>query len=166
MPCVISMVRTDNDVGVTLSVLDRLIDYEPGNSRDAVSSRSKSLKQLKDAVRRDLEWLLNTRQVAGLPTDLKEVNHSLAAFGLPDFTNLSDGYIDHQKRMRSDIEEAIRLFEPRLQDIVVTLQPSNASERLMHFRIDGRLNVEPAPEPISFDTVLQLVSGQYVIKEE
>jgi len=160
------MARNDNDVGVGVSVLDRLIDYEPGNSRDPVSSRSKNLKQLKDAVRRDLEWLLNTRQVAGLPSDLKELKQSLAAFGLPDFTNLSAGYIDDQKRMRSDIEEAIRLFEPRLQDVVVTLQSSHSSERLMHFRIDGRLNVEPAPEPISFDTVLQLVSGQYVIKEE
>ncbi len=157
------MARSDNDAGVGVSVLDRLIDYEPGNSRDPVSSRSKTLKQLKDAVRRDLEWLLNTRQVVGLPTDLTELNHSLAAFGLPDFANLSEG---DQKRMRSDIEEAIRLFEPRLQDIVVTLQPSHSSERLMHFRIDGRLNVEPAPEPISFDTVLQLVSGQYVIKGE
>ena len=160
------MARNDNDVGVGLSVLDRLIDYEPVNSRDPVSSRSKNLKQLKDAVRRDLEWLLNTRQVVGLPTDLKELNQSLAAFGLPDFANLSAGQIEDQKRMRSDIEEAIQRFEPRLQDVVVTMQPSNSKERLMHFRIDGRLNVEPAPEPISFDTVLQLVSGQYVIKEE
>lgn len=160
------MARSDNDAGIGVSVLDRLIDYEPGNSRDPVSSRSKTLKQLKDAVRRDLEWLLNTRQVAGLPSDLKELNQSLAAFGLPDFANLSVGQVDDQKRMRADIEEAIRLFEPRLQDVVVTLQPSHSSERLMHFRIDGRLNVEPAPEPISFDTVLQLVSGQYVIKEE
>lgn len=160
------MARTDNGIGVTISVLDRLIDYEPGNSREPVTSRSKNLRQLKDTVRRDLEWLLNTRKVAGLPSDLKELNNSLAAFGLPDFANLSAGYIDDQKRMVSDIEETIRVFEPRLQDVVVTLQPSRSVERLMHFRIDGRLNVEPAPEPVSFDTVLQLVSGQYVIKEE
>ena len=160
------MARSDNDVNVGVSVLDRLIDYEPANSRDPVSSRSKTLRQLKDAVRRDLEWLLNTRQVVGLPADLKELHHSVAAFGLPDFANLSAGQIDDQKQMRSDIEAAIRLFEPRLEDVVVTLQPSHSKERLMHFRIDGRLNVEPAPEPISFDTVLQLVSGQYLIKEE
>jgi type VI secretion system protein ImpF len=163
---VISMARSDNDVNVGVSVLDRLIDYEPVNSRDPVSSRSKTLRQLKDAVRRDLEWLLNTRQIVGLPAELKELNHSVAAFGLPDFANLSAGQVDDQKQMRSDIEAAIRLFEPRLQDVVVTLQPSQSKERLMHFRIDGRLNVEPTPEPISFDTVLQLVSGQYVIKEE
>lgn len=160
------MPRSNSDVGINISVLDRLIDYEPGNSSEAAASRSKNLRHLKEAVRRDLEWLLNTRQVAGLPPDLKEVNNSLAAFGLPDFANRSGGHIDDQKRMRSDIEDAIRMFEPRLQDVVVSLQPSHSTERLMHFRIDGRLNVDPAPEPISFDTVLQLVSGQYVIKEE
>lgn len=161
------MARTDNDVGITKSVLDRLIDYEPGNSREAAGSRSKNLKELREAVRRDLEWLLNTRHVAGgIPPDLTELHNSVAAFGLPDFANLSTNQLDDQKRMRSDIEEAIRIFEPRLQDVVVTLQPSHSTERLMHFRIDGRLNVEPVPEPISFDTVLQLVNGQYVIKEE
>ena len=161
------MARTDNDVGITKSVLDRLIDYEPGNSREAVGSRSKNLKELRETVRRDLEWLLNTRHIAGgIPPDLKELHNSVAAFGLPDFANLSTNQLDDQRRMRSDIEEAIRIFEPRLQDVVVTLQPSHSTERLMHFRIDGRLNVEPVPEPISFDTVLQLVNGQYVIKEQ
>ncbi|HXQ74634.1 MAG TPA: type VI secretion system baseplate subunit TssE [Pyrinomonadaceae bacterium] len=161
------MARTDNDVGITKSVLDRLIDYEPGNSREAVASRSKNLKELRETVRRDLEWLLNTRYIAGgIPPDLKELHNSVAAFGIPDFANLSTNQLDDQKRMRSDIEEAIRIFEPRLQDVVVTLQPTPSTERLMHFRIDGRLNVEPVPEPISFDTVLQLVNGQYVITEE
>lgn len=161
------MAKTDSDVGVAISVLDRLIDYEPGTSREPVASRSKNLRQLKETVRRDLEWLLNTRQVAkGLPADLKELSNSLAAYGLPDFSNLVVDHVDDQKRMRSEIEDAITVFEPRLQDVVVTLQPSHSTDRLMHFRIDGRLNIEPAPEPISFDTVLQLVSGQYVVKEE
>jgi len=159
------MAKAISDIGVTISVLDRLIDYEPGNSRESVKSRSKNLQYLKETIRRDLEWLLNTRRVAGLPSDLKEVNNSLAAFGLPDFANRG-GHLDDQKRMRADIEDAIAMFEPRLQDITVTLQASHSTERLMHFRIDARLNVEPAPEPISFDTVLQLVNGQYVVNEE
>jgi type VI secretion system protein ImpF len=161
------MASTDNDGGVTVSVLDRLIDYEPETSREAAGSRSKSLRQLKETVRRDLEWLLNTRQVAkGLPRELKELNNSLAAYGLPDFTNLAIDQVDDQKWMRSKIQDAIRIFEPRLQDVTVTLQPTHSTNRLMHFRINGRLKVEPSPEPISFDTVLQLVSGQYVVKEE
>src|SRR6266542_5705646 len=84
------MARTDNEVRVTTSVLDRLLDYEPEITREPIASHSKSLRQLKQSVKRDLEWLLNTRQVAGgLPPGLKEINRSVAAYGLPDFTVIS-----------------------------------------------------------------------------
>ena len=159
--------RKTSEVGVTISVLDRLIDYEPEASRDVDLSRPKSLRQLKEAVRRDLEWLLNTRQATGgLLSDLKEVNNSLAAFGLPEFTDLSPDKPDDQKEMRRQIEDTIRFFEPRLDAVVVTFQQSYSTERLMHFRIDAHLKVDPEPEPITFDTVVQPGSGQYVVREE
>lgn len=161
------MPNAEDKTGVTISVLDRLIDYEPGVSREADLSRPKSLRQLKDAVRRDLEWLLNTRQVAeGLDPDLKEINSSVAAFGLPDFTNLSAHKADDQKEMRRQIQDTLNFFEPRLESVVVTFQPSHSTDRLMHFRIDAHLKVDPEPEPITFDTVVQLGNGQYVVREE
>lgn len=161
------MARTENHPGVVVSVLDRLIDYEPGTSREPVATRSKNLRQLKEAVRRDLEWLLNTRQVAQeIPAELKELRNSLAAYGMPDFTNLVVTQVDDQKRMQAAIQEAVRVFEPRIQDVVVTLQAPHSSDRLVHFRIDGRLKVEPSPEPISFDTVRQLGSGEYLVIED
>src|SRR5262245_32896636 len=123
------MPRTDNEIGVTTSVLDRLIDYEPDVSREGIASRSKNLRQLKEALRRDLEWLLNTRQVAGgLPPDLEELNRSLAAYGIPDFTNLNIANLDDQKRIRTEIEEAVRIFEPRLDSVSVSFQPSSAND--------------------------------------
>jgi type VI secretion system protein ImpF len=146
-------------------VLDRLLDYEPEMSREAIASRAKSLRELKQAVRRDLEWLLNTRQlVGGVPDELKEVSHSLAAYGLPDFSNASIQNVHDQKRMRRYIEDAIRIFEPRLEDVEVTFEPTRTTERAMRFRIDARLKVEPAPEPVTFDTMLQLGTGQYVVQ--
>jgi type VI secretion system protein ImpF len=71
------MSRFDNHIRITPSVLDRLIDYEPELSREPLASRSKSLRQLKDSVKRDLEQLLNTRKSEDwLPPDLKELNSS------------------------------------------------------------------------------------------
>src|SRR2546426_2327746 len=46
---------------VTLSVLDRLLDDEPKSKVEGPLTHSKSLAQLKVAIRRDLENLLNTR---------------------------------------------------------------------------------------------------------
>jgi len=161
------MPRTDNEIGVTTSVLDRLVDYEPDVSREGIASRSKNLRQLKEALRRDLEWLLNTRQVAGgLPPDLEEVNRSLFAYGIPDFTNLNVANTDDQKRITQDIEEALRIFEPRLESVNVSFQPSASGDGKIHFRIDANLKIEPAPEPITFDTTVQIGSGQYLVKEE
>ena len=148
-------------------MLDRLIDYEPEVSREPIASRTKSLRQLKQSVRRDLEWLLNTRQIVdGLPPDLKEVNNSLAAYGLPDFSHINIENLDDQKQMQRVIERVIQIFEPRLEDVVVTVEPARHAERVMRFRIDARLKVEPAPEPVVFDTMLQLGSGQYIVQGE
>lgn len=161
------MAKAGDDFGVSISVLDRLIDFDPGISREPASSRSRNLKQLKETVRRDLEWLLNTRATALEETpDPLELHSSLATYGLPDFTNLGTNNVDDQRRMRAAIQNAIKVFEPRLQDVAVTLQASESSDRVLHFRIDARLRVEPTPEPISFDTVLQIVSGEYEVKEE
>lgn len=161
------MARTDNEVRVANSVLDRLLDYEPEMTREAVASRSKNLRELKQSVRRDLEWLLNTRQVAGgIPPDLKETTNSVAAFGLPDFTHLSIDSVGDQKFIKREVEEAIRRFEQRLENVVVSIEPVRSTERILRFRIDAHLKIDPVPEPITFDTVLQLGNGEYMVRSE
>lgn len=161
------MSRIDNEIHITPSVLDRLIDYEPEMSQEAPASRSKSLRQLKQSVKRDLEWLLNTRQIAtGLPPGLKEVNRSVAAYGLPDFTGMGIHSPADQDSMRRAIETVISVFEPRLEDVVVSLAPMRETERAVRFRIDARLKIEPAPEPVTFDTTFQLHNCRYTVQEE
>lgn len=160
------MPRTDNEIRLTPSVLDRLIDFEPEISREPPASRSKSLRQLKQAVKRDLEWLFNTRHTAAVPPDLEELNHSLAVYGLSEFTAFNVKTAADQGRLRRAIEAAISIFEPRLEDVSVTLLPVQQGQNAVHFRVDARLRIEPAPEPITFDTSLQIDNGEYVVKEE
>jgi type VI secretion system protein ImpF len=160
------MSRFDNEVRITISVLDRLIDYEPELSREAVATRSKNLRQLKQAVLRDLEWLLNTRQIAQeISPDLVEVNRSVVAYGLPDFTVINHNSPSDQTRMRRAMEHLIASYEPRLEDVMVTVESAPDVLRTMRFRIDARLKVDPAPEPVTFDTTLHISSGQYTMRE-
>src|SRR6185312_13201618 len=65
------------DAPVTLSLLDRLIDEDLKRSGDAHLTRSQSVRKLRDAVRRDLEWLLNTRQPIIAAADGSELQGSL-----------------------------------------------------------------------------------------
>jgi len=161
------MSRIDNEIRITPSVLDRLLDFEPDVSREAPSSHSKSLRELKLSVRRDLEWLLNSRALPEeIDEGLEEVKKSVLVYGLPDITGISAKSHIEQKRLTESLENAIKIFEPRFLNLKVTLEPVNNIERMLKFRIEARLNVEPTPEPIAFDTVLQLGSGEFEVKEK
>ena len=158
--------REDFEVRVTPSVLDRLLDFEPKASKEAPKSRSRSLNELKLSVRRDLEWLLNTRSYLGeIDERLEETPSSVAAYGLPDFTGVSVRSHLELKRLKESLETAIKHFEPRFLDVKISLDPINNVDRTLHFRIEAFLNIEPSPEPIVFDTVLELGSGDFNVKE-
>jgi len=157
----------DDQVRITLSVLDRLIDHEPEVRQEPPSSRAKGLRQMKQAVLRDLEWLLNTRRFADeLSPDWKELNMSVAAYGLPDFTHAGVKSPADKNRLRRAIESIIIAFEPRLENVTVILEPSEDANRVLKFRIDGRLKVDPAPEPVTFDSTMQIGRGEYTLKEK
>ena len=157
----------DSEIRITPSIVDRLLDFEPKLSTEAPKSRSQGLRELKQSVRRDLEWLLNTRHTADkVPEGFEELNKSLAIYGLPDFTGLSSKSIDDRKTLIRDIETALRIFEPRFMNLKVALEEINSVERGIKFRIQATLRIEPTPEPVVFDTVLQVGSGGFEVKEK
>jgi type VI secretion system protein ImpF len=156
----------DNEIRITPSIIDRLLDFEPTNPRESPKSRSQGLRELKQAVRRDLEWLLNTRHSPDdISETLEEVNKSIAKFGLPDFTGLSSQNDDDRRSLIRNVETALEVFEPRFINVKVTLEEINKVERGIKFRIQASLRVEPTPEPVVFDTILQVGSGDFEVKE-
>lgn len=161
------MSRVDNEIRITPSVLDRLLDDRPDLSREPAASRQTSLRLLKQAVKRDLEWLFNTRRdPEPPPEEMAEVGRSLAAFGLPDFTTTNVKNPADRDALRRAVEDAVRVFEPRLQDVEVAIETVGDVDRSMRFRIEARLRVEPTPEPVVFDTMLQLGNGEFVVRED
>lgn len=157
--------RTDHEVRVTPSILDRLLDYDPGSSQEPPKSNITSLAELRLAVKRDLEWLLNTRHSAvKVPETLEEVNRSLAVYGLPDITGIGADIQSEQKRLVKAVENAIKIFEPRFLDVKVSLLPISSVERELRLRIEANLDIDPVPEAISFDTVMQMGSGEFLVK--
>jgi type VI secretion system protein ImpF len=160
------MARAQTDLAITLSVLDRLIDQDPRNSAEAPAARAQSVRELKNSLRRDLEWLLNTRRIAIEPPEsLRELNRSLYMYGLPDFSAFNVSSARDQGRLIRILHGAVKLFEPRLANVrIVPGEISTVGTRKVRFRIEGLLMMDPAPEHISFDTVLQLNNGEYEVK--
>ena len=154
--------RARGDGPIILSVLDRLIDLDPKRSDELPLTRSQSMRELKANVCRDLEWLFNSRQAMDAPDAGKQVRHSLYAYGLPDINSFSISNIRDRKRLSQALEEAVRLFEPRiLNPRVILITTDEGKIQLVRFIVEGLLRVDPAPEPVSFDTLLDMASGQY-----
>lgn len=155
------MARTLGETTITNSVLDRLIDLEPENRMENSLSRAQSVRLLRSAVRRDLEWLLNTRRIADAPDEgLREVNRSVYIYGLPDLSALSMATAADRNRLTRQILTAIALFEPRLTGVRVSLvEAPDTATKEARLRIEAMLRMDPVPEPISFDTVIDLKTG-------
>ena len=149
-----------------LSLLDRLIDEEPDKPRDPPLSSAESISVLRRSVRRDLEALLNTRRRwRSWSEGYVELAVSPLGYGISDFS--AGAFNDPRRRewLRSDVEQTIRRFEPRLVRLRVTLmEPKDELEARLHLRIEGLLRVEPAPEPIAFDTLVDAATAEVLVR--
>jgi type VI secretion system protein ImpF len=146
------------------SLLDRLIDEDPANSRESVQYRLLNVRQIKASVVRDLENLLNSRRnITALPDGLSQLVDSVATYGLKDFTGENTSSQDVKQAIRKDVERAIARFEPRLKNVKVAVETGSKKERNLSFRISAMLVVDPIREPVTLDTYFDTVRKEYVV---
>jgi type VI secretion system protein ImpF len=158
------MAGKPTDRSIRPSLLDRLIDEEPGNRNEAPDRRAQSLKEMKDSVRRDLEWLLNSRRSPAEPApSAKELWRSVYCYGLPDTTGVAMSSAEERGRMARLVTTAVAAFEPRLLNVTVQMEPAAEGNRILHFQIEALLRMEPSPARVFFDTTLELSSGEYEV---
>lgn len=159
------MSRLDTSQRLLPSLLDRLIDPESGGSG---WQQGYSVTQMIEAVRRDLEDLLNTRQTStGIPELYAAVLDSIMAYGLPDLMSVDASALGAKEQIGRLIEGVISRHEPRLKDVRARLVLSTRArdDRSLKFEIQARLAVDPSPE-VGFETVLELMTGHTSIKQQ
>ena len=161
------MARSDSDARPQVSVFDRLLDDQPKNRHEVQPNRFQAIRQYKDAVGRDLESLLNSRANPWEPgPEHPELAASVFTYGLPDFSNLSVNAASHRLILVRKIQRAIQLHEPRLGGVVVDIPPDTGAPNKLQLRfvVTALLLMDPAPEQVTFDTVLELSRGEYMVK--
>jgi type VI secretion system protein ImpF len=160
------MVKRDVERTAQQSLLDRLIDRDPMSATEPRMTYAQSVSEFKQAVRRDVEWLLNTRRTPEPATDsMAELQKSLHDYGLPDITSLSADAPEVRMQLARRIEEAITLFEPRLADVKITVTDTGeGGTRQLRFLIEGMLRMEPNPEQVAFDTILDTTNCNFEVK--
>jgi type VI secretion system protein ImpF len=159
------MARVRPNQPLVPSVLDRLLDDAPDTTREAPASRHQVLREMKMAVRRDLQNLLNTRiRCLVVPAHCKELGQSLINYGIPDISGAELGTAQDREEFCKLLQIIIRQFEPRFQKVTVAPAPSgDPNDRTFRFRIDALLMAEPAPEPVVFDSELQPGTGDFEV---
>jgi type VI secretion system protein ImpF len=156
------MARAKSETVVTQSVLDRLISSQ---NEEWSMTRAQSLRLFKDSLKRDLEWLLNTRRppIENL-RDYELASTSVLNYGLPDMSAMSVFSSEDQFTLLAALQECLRNYEPRISGLRVYLEGAEVGSRSIRFRIEGMLRIDHAPEEVNFDTVLEVGRGEYQVK--
>ncbi len=148
------------------SILDRLMDEQPDREWDRARTPSETMSDLRASIHRDLEALLNARRPwRAIERSWPGLRSSPAGYGISDLTAGGLNNEDEREALRFEIEAVIRRFEPRLASVEVQVSiPDAPLSATLALRIDAVLLVEPQPEPVSFDTVIEAATANVVVR--
>jgi type VI secretion system protein ImpF len=151
-----------DDMPIRLSLLDRLLDDRPGVSTEPPLTRDASVRSMRAAIRRDLEWLFNARRVH--EPDGRQFPQSVASglrFGLPDTSAMSADSLDTRRMMARHLADAVSAFEPRLTQVqIVPLTPLDPFSRDLHFHVEALMRMDPEPLHVAFDARVESATGR------
>jgi type VI secretion system protein ImpF len=153
------------------SLLDRLTDDEPDKQQESRDKRVLSSQRLRDSVRRDLNWLFNTTNLAAVESldAYPEVERSTLNYGLPDLAGRTASSIDRDSMERL-IRRAIWEYEPRLLRssirVKLSVDADDFNHNAMNFGIQAELWAQPLPVRLFLRTDLDLETGEATVSED
>ena len=143
------------------SLLDRLLDDEPGKLTEPRENRSATLQRLRENVLRDLNWLFNATQSSIDFDDDPLMIGSVINYGMPPLAGRPASQYDLVELARV-LRDVILRFEPRIiaHTLKVSAERNRAdSHNVLGFRIEGQLWSQPIPLEIFMRTEIDLESG-------
>ncbi|HVY16866.1 MAG TPA: type VI secretion system baseplate subunit TssE [Rhodopila sp.] len=152
------------------ALLDRLTDDNPAQKRETGDAQTLSMQQLRQAVLRDLAWLLNATNLVTLEEDLSErplLANSTLNYGIPGFAGMieSSGRIT---ALEKELAAAIRRYEPRIRPETLRVRArgsgDGASPSLV-FEIEGELWAQPVPQQLFLQTQIEVETRLAVVSE-
>ena len=123
---------------------------------------------LRDTVKRDLAWLLNTSNLAaGVDLDpYPHVKSSVLNYGVNALTGKAVSQRVLQQRAR-DIQTAIRNFEPRIAQKTLSVQPIEGTQRdnSVTYAIHGDITTAAQPIPVTFKTDVEADTSIVTVRD-
>ncbi len=153
------------------ALLDRLRDDYPDQKQEPKESRILTKTQLREAVLRDLSWLLNATRPPerdGLAA-YAEAERSVLNYGMPSFSGETASSLDVTD-LEQAVREALLAFEPRIVDgslRVEAVQQESVLDwhNVVSVRIEASIWAQPVPLELMLRTEVDLETGQVQINE-
>ncbi|MDB5888207.1 MAG: type secretion system lysozyme, partial [Rhodocyclales bacterium] len=153
------------------ALLDRLRDDHPDQKQEPKESRILTKPQLREAVLRDLSWLLNATRpserdgLSGYP----EAERSVLNYGMPSFSGETASSLDVTD-LEQAVREALLAFEPRIVDGTLRVEAVQQESVLdwhnvVSVRIEASIWAQPVPLELMLRTEVDLETGQVQINE-
>jgi type VI secretion system protein ImpF len=153
------------------ALLDRLQDDAPEQRTETKEARVLTRAQLREAVLRDIRWLLNASRppkrdnLAAWP----EVDNSVINYGMPSFAGETVTSIETDSIERS-IRDALVRFEPRIIPGSLKVDAELRDDALdwynvISVRISVQIWAQPVPLELLLRTELNLESGQVDVRD-
>jgi type VI secretion system protein ImpF len=136
---------------------------------ERAEQRRLSARRLREAITRDLGWLLNTLSLAATQSleTYPEVARSVINYGTPSLAGRTVSNIDEQMAARR-IQEAIERFEPRLSGVRVTVNRDEAGmgDNELDFEIEAEMWSYPNMQRVVLDTRIDVASGDVKVIDQ
>ena len=152
------------------ALLDRLTDHLPAEQAETREQRVMSYRQLRQSVLRDLSWLLNTTAFEAMQdlSDSPYAARPVINYGIPALSGATSSSIEPQA-LALKIKQAIIDFEPRILasslNVEIILADQEMSHNALSFKIEGDLWAQPLPLHLFIRSVMDLETGEVVVKE-
>ena len=158
----------------TPSLVDRLSNDEPDFydstdvdasgqiRRQANKARTReAVKRYEDSVRRDLEWLFNSRRVKDdRLAKYPELQSSVFCYGIPDLNSEYPSRTHDKDELLHNMEDAVARFDRRLCDLTIEFGSPVLGSHLLHFQISGVVMMDPVPAEVAFQSSLDPIIGE------
>ncbi|MEM9048509.1 MAG: type VI secretion system baseplate subunit TssE [Pseudomonadota bacterium] len=144
------------------SLLDRLTDDAPHEQTESRDGKVIDMRRLRDIVRRDIAFLLNTTDKSDVwPLEaLPNVASSTLNYGMVELSG-KRAVASTARELERSIRTAIETFEPRIvpSTLQVSLARDSDHQAVVSFDIRAEIWGQPLPLEIYMRTKLDIASG-------
>lgn len=152
------------------SLLDRLTDDAPEEKVESREDRVIDLRRLRDILRRDLSWLLNTNNAETLidADQFPRASKSVLNYGVRE---VSGDFSSRERAvaMKQSIERAITAFEPRIRpgsvDVVLRKEEKMAQSVIV-FDIRADMWAQPVPLELYLRSEIDVTTGRVALERQ